>query len=164
MQTAAGIGDHIGRIEAAAEPHFEHERIGRMTREGEERRRRRDLEKGDGLVAVGALAFFQHRRQVVLGDQPAGDADALVKAHEMRRGVDVHAVARAFQHGAQIGADRALAVGAGDMDDRRQFAFGMAELGEQPLDAVEHEIDALGMKREQPFEDGIARRVRLDSC
>ena len=34
------------------------------------------------------------------------------------------------------------------MDDRRQLAFGMTEPAEQPLDAVEHQIDALlGCKR-----------------
>ena len=43
------------------------------------------------------------------------------------------------------------------MDDRRQLALGMAERGEQPLDAVERQVDDLGMKREQPLEDGVAR-------
>ena len=49
MQTASGIGDHIGRIEAAAQADFEHERVGRVAREGEEGGRGRDLEKGDRL-------------------------------------------------------------------------------------------------------------------
>ena len=45
------------------------------------------------------------------------------------------------------------------MEHRRQLALGMAERGQQPLDAVEHEVDALGMQRQQPFEDGVARRA-----
>ena len=72
--------------------------------------------------------------RVVFGDQLAGEADALVKAHQMRRSVDMDAIARAFQHRARIGADRAFAIGAGDMDDGRHLALGMAELGEQPLE------------------------------
>ena len=50
----------------------------------------------------------------------AGERDALVEAHEMRRGVDVDALAGGLEHRLQVGGDRALAVGAGDVDDRRQ--------------------------------------------
>ena len=59
------------------------------------------------------------------------EPEALVEAHQMRRGVDVHALAGRFQDRAHEGDGRALAVGAGDMDHRRQFALGMAERGEQ---------------------------------
>ena len=41
------------------------------------------------------------------------------------------------------------------MDDGRQLLFGIAEIAQQPLDAVEREIDLLGMKRQQPFEDRV---------
>ena len=47
------------------------------------------------------------------------------------------AFARRFEKGAQIGDGRALAVGAGDMDDRRQPVLRPPELLEQALDAVE---------------------------
>jgi hypothetical protein len=53
--------------------------------------------------------------------------DALVKAHQMRRGVDLDPLSRRLQHGAQEGERRALAVGAGDMDHRCQPLFRMAE-------------------------------------
>ncbi len=103
-------------------------------------------------AGIGALAFGKRRGQLLVGHKRAVACDAqpeaLVEAHQMRRGVDVHALARGFQHGAQEGDGRALAVGAGDVDHRRQFALGMIECGEQPLDAVERQIDPLGMQRE----------------
>ena len=46
------------------------------------------------------------------------------------------ALARRLQHRAQEGDGRALAVGAGDMDHRRQPVLRVAEALEQPLDAV----------------------------
>ena len=150
--------DHIGRVEVAAEPDFQDQRVGGMAREGEKRRRRGDLEKGDRRAGIGALAFFQSRGEFFFGDQRAGKADALVEAHQMRRGIDMHAIARALQHRAQIGADRTFAVGARDMDDRRQFFLRMAERRQQALDAIQHQIDALGMKRQQPLENGVAGR------
>ena len=67
----------------------------------------------------------------------------------------MHAFSRGFQDRAQEGDGRALAVGAGDVDDRRQFALGMIERAEQPLDAPERQVDALGMQRDQPREDGV---------
>ena len=78
----------------------------------------------------------------------------------MRRAIDVNFQSLRFQHRAAEGAGRALAVGAGDMDHRRQLALGMIELIEQPQDAVQHQIDLLGMKRQQPFEDRVATRRR----
>ena len=83
------------------------------------------------------------------------EPEALVEAHQMRRGIGVHALARGFQDRAQERDGRALAVGAGDMDHRRQFALGMIERGEQPLHAIERQVDALGMQRDQPRDDGV---------
>jgi len=76
----------------------------------------------------------------------------------MRRRVDVHARAAGLEHGAQIGADRTLAVGSGDVKHGRQFSFRMSEGGEQALDPFQHQVDAFGMQREKPLENGVARR------
>jgi hypothetical protein len=35
------------------------------------------------------------------------------------------------------------------MDHRWQFSLGMIKRGEQPLNAIEREVDALGMQRSQ---------------
>ena len=61
--------DHVGGVEPAAEADFEQQHIGRMPREQQEGRRGRDLEHGDRRAGVGALAFLQRRRQLVVGDQ-----------------------------------------------------------------------------------------------
>ena len=68
----------------------------------------------------------------------------------------MNAVSRRFQHGAQIGDDGALAVGARDMDDRRQAALGMAQAFQQAPGAIERQVDDLGMETGQPLQDEIA--------
>ena len=70
----------------------------------------------------------------------------------------MNALARRFEDRAHEGDGRAFAVGAGDMDHRRQPPLRMIERGQQPLDAVERQIDALGMQRQQPRQDGVDRR------
>ena len=75
--------------------------------------------------ALIRCASRKRRDEFVLADRTrlavrTGELDALVKAHEVRRGVDVHALAGGLQHRLQEGDRRALAVGARDMDDRRQ--------------------------------------------
>ena len=146
--------DDVGGVEAAAEAHLQDQRIGRMLGEGLKGGRRRDLEEGDGIAGVGALRAREHIDQLGLADGPrlavgAGQLDALVEAHQMRRGVDVHALARRLQHGLEVGRGRALAVGAGDVDDGRQAILRVAELGQQPLDAAERKVDQLRVQRPQ---------------
>ncbi len=89
------------------------------------------LEHGDRRAGVHPLHLGERVEQRRVGDELAGEPDALVEAHQMRRGVDVHAPAGRLADRAQEGAGAALAVGAGDMDHRRQAPLGMAELGEQ---------------------------------
>src|SRR6202451_1701375 len=67
----------------------------------------------------------------------------------------MHALAGRFEDRAHEGNGRAFAVGAGDMDQRRQFLFRMIERGKQALDAIERRVDALGMQRQQSRQDGI---------
>ena len=149
--------DHVGAVEAAAHADLDDAELGRHAREGQERERGGDVEEGDRRVAVGLLALGQQLVEHVVLDQLAGDADALVEAHEMRRGIDVDAIARGFGHGAQIGNERALAVGAGDMDQRRQFLFRRSKALQQPLDALQSEGDDPGMVAHQTLNDRIVR-------
>ncbi len=58
----------------------------------------------------------------------------------------MHPQAGGFQDGAQIRDRRALAVGAGDMNDRRQLALGMIELSQQTVHPIEAEIDPAWMQ------------------
>ena len=136
--------------------------IGRMLREQAERRRGLDFENGDRRAGIDALAMFERAAQFVVADEhaAAGAAEpkAFVDPHQIGRGIDVDAQARGFQDRAQIGDRRALAVGAGDMDDRRQFALGMIEPLQQPMHPLEIEIDALRMQRGQPRDQFAERR------
>ena len=61
-------------------------------------------------------------------------------------------IASRLRHGAQIGDGRALAVGSGDMNDRRQLILRIAEVGEQPPHAVERKIDSLWIERVEAIE------------
>ena len=149
----------VGGVEAAAEADFEQGEIGRRLGEGEKGGRRGDLEEGDLLAAIGLFAAFEKSDQTVLVDQVAGDADAFMEAREVRRGVDVDAVATRLEPRADHRDGRAFAVGAGDVDHRRQAAFGMAERGQKPFDPTERQVDDLRVQRHQAFEDAVARRV-----
>src|SRR5437879_4534907 len=111
--------------------------------EGENRCRRRDLEQGDRRARVGPFAFLEQREQGILLDQLPGQADALVKPHEMRRGVDMDAVSGGFEAGAQGRDRRTLAVGPGEVDRRRQSVVRIAERAKQALDPAEREVDLL---------------------
>src|SRR5579872_4016518 len=66
------------------------------------------------------------------------------------------AVAGSFQHRTQKRTDGALAVGSGNMNHRRNAPFGVTEPFQQALDAIQYEIDAFGMKRQKPLQDGVA--------
>jgi hypothetical protein len=125
-----------------------------MAREQQKRRRRLDFKYRNGMSAVGAFAFGKRgRKRVVINKfaaPRATDAEALVQPHQIRRGIDVHALPRGFEDGAHERHGRTLAVGAGDMDHRRQMPLGMAERRQQPFDAAEGKIDSLRMKRQEP--------------
>ena len=68
------------------------------------------------------------------------------------------ALARRFEDRAHESNGGAFAVGAGDMDHRRQAPLGVIERGEKALDAVERKIDTLGMQRQEPRQHGVERR------
>ena len=148
--------DHVGGVEPAAQAGLQQREIGRRLGEGLEGKRGGDLEKRDGRFAVRRFAIVDELQEARVVDQAARHADALVEAHEVRRGIDVHPPARGFGDGAQEGQHRALAVGAGDMDHRRQTALGMIQLREQPLDAAERQIDDARMEPIEPLDDGRA--------
>ena len=112
-----------------------------------------------GRPSLTCSTVDQRVGEFVLVDEAAaarlGEPDALVEADEMRRGVDMDALAGGLEHGAHERGGRALAVGAGDVDHRRQAALGMAEVGHQRFDPVERQVDLARMQAEQPLQDGV---------
>ncbi len=154
--------DHIGGVEPAAEADFQQHNVGRMAREQKKAGGGLHLEDGDRRVAVLCLAFGERRAEFGVADQPAAaivaETKPLVDADKIGRGIDMHALARRLEDRAHEGDGRAFAVGAGDVDDRRQAPLRMIERGEKPLDAIERKIDALGMQRQEPRQHGVERR------
>src|SRR5215472_10792119 len=81
-----------------------------------------------------------------------------MEAHEMWRGMDVYLEALRLQHGAGEGARAALAIGAGDMDHRRQFQVRITKVSQEPEDSVQCQVDPFGMQRQQALEHRVAAR------
>ena len=102
--------DNVCRVEPPAQADLEDCVIRGRSCESQESRRRRDLEKSNRLTAIGFFAFLQQRGQMILVDQLAGEADALVKPREMRRGIGVNLLARRLQPRSDERAGRAFAV------------------------------------------------------
>ena len=70
----------------------------------------------------------------------------------------MHPKSSGLEDRAQVGDCRAFAVGAGDMNDRRQPAFGMIEPFQDAPHPVEREIDLFRMKLRQPRDVVVKRR------
>src|SRR5437764_5684055 len=101
--------DHVGRVEPAAETDLEQDDIRRNACEGKEGSRRGDLEERDRTAGIDPLHLAQQFAEQSIVDDRTGDADSLVETYEMRRGVDMSAVAGSLRHRAQIGDGRTLA-------------------------------------------------------
>ena len=149
MTVSARLLDDVGRVEPAAETDFEDQKSAGVRLKARKAAAVVISKKVIGSPALAA-SHLEQRREIVFGDQLAGHADALVEAHEMRRGVDMDAEARGLHDGAEIGDGRALAVGAGDMDHRRQLALRIAELRQQPLACGRASGRCLRMQRQEP--------------
>ena len=151
--------DHVGCVEAAAEPDFEDQRVGGAAREGQEGGGGGDFEEARFHPVGGVDHFAEERGELGVVDQRSGEADAFVEAHQMRAGEGVDQMPRGFEAGAEKGAGRALAVGPGDMEHRGQIKVRIAKAIEQREDAVEPE-DVGGVKRRaQAVELGLDRGV-----
>jgi hypothetical protein len=96
--------DDIGGVEPPAKPGLQEQQIRRGLREGEECCRRGDLEMGYELAVIGGFGAGKAVNQLRLADRRAafraGQHDAFVEIDEMRRGIDVHALAERLGGGA----------------------------------------------------------------
>ena len=144
-----GALDDIRGVEPAAETNFKQHHIGRMARKQQKAGRGLDLEYRDRRAAVLSLAFGKRVGKFVVVDELAAallsDTKSFVDAHEIRRSVNVNVFARGFEDRAHEGDGGAFAVGAGDMNNRRQTPLRMIERSQNELHAVEPEVDPLGM-------------------
>src|SRR3954454_6255024 len=122
-----------------------------------------ELEYGARLAGIDTLDLFQRSAQLVVTDQhaapDAAEPETFVDANEIGRGVGVDAQAGGLQRRAQISERRALAVGTGDVDHRRQLALGMTEPVEQAVHPLQPEIDAFLVQGRQPPDQFVERRL-----
>ena len=123
--------EDCARVAAATETHLKDTQIGARLREQMERNRGDHLKNRDGGAGVHLFNVFERRGQRRVRHEFAGDTDAFVEAHQVRRSIDVHALPRRLGHRAHEGTGAALAIGAGDMDHRRQSALRVIELLQQ---------------------------------
>ena len=86
--------------------------------------------------------FGQQGSKIVVVDQPPGDANALVEPHQVRAGEGVDFMARRLERGTQKGDRRAFAVGARDVEDRREPVLRPVQPLQQFQNAVEPEAIA----------------------
>ncbi len=85
--------DDVGGVDPAAQADLEQQHVGGRLGEEQQGRRGGDLEDRDRLAGIHRLAAGEGLGQPLLGHEAAAadraEADALVEAHEMGRGVDV---------------------------------------------------------------------------
>ena len=91
------------------------------------------------------------------GDVLARDPDPLVRPHEMRGRIEPSPKAGRREHRIEHRRDRALPVGAAH-ERHRITAFGMIEECKERADAVESQLDAVGLQAVEPS-DGIVCHV-----
>ena len=149
---------HVRRVETATEPDLQQQDIGGRLGEKLQRRDGDDLEQRDGRAGVDRFAFFQRARQRVFVDKFSRQPNPLVKAREVRRGVDMDTLAGRFQNRANEGDRRSLAVGSRDMNDGRQAVLRPAQFLQQVERAAQRQVDFLRMQPRQPIQDNVGTR------
>src|SRR5258708_4217189 len=121
-----------------------------------------DFKNGDRRTGIGLLAMFERATQFVVIDERAAadpaEPKTFVDPHQRGRGIGVDAQVCGLQNRPQIRDRRTLAIGAGDVNDRRQFALGMVEPFQEPNHPRKIEIDMLRMQAGQPRDQFAERR------
>jgi hypothetical protein len=160
-QAGAGCGGQdVGGVQAPAQARFDHAGIGGHARKREEQRRRGHFKEAGRQVRLGRVErFLEQVGQHGIVDQPAGQADALVVAHQMRLGGGVNTQALRFEHEAQVGAGGALAVGAGNVEHRRQAILRIAQPRAEFAHGVQPQPPLRQRQCAQPVKLGLHGRV-----
>jgi hypothetical protein len=112
--------DHVGRVEPTAQSDFDDAGVGGGASKGEEGHRSGHLEEARFDFIARVEHFGEQSGEEIILDQLAGEADAFVEPHQVRAGENMTGEARRLDCGAEEGAGRAFAVGAGDVKHRRK--------------------------------------------
>ena len=145
---ALGRVDHVGGVQRAPQPHFQHHDVAAGLDKVEH------PQGGDELKFGGGFRHGRRRRlhllhqadQVRVGDGDAVHLDALIEAVDVGGREQPHPVPGAAQAAVQHGGGAALAVGAGHMDEAQLFV-GVAQGGQQGADAVQPRLVPLPVDR-----------------
>ena len=148
-------GDDVGRVEPAAEPDLDDAGVGGRAGEGEEGGGGGRLEEAE-LHPVGGVEHLGEQR----GEQSSSISRPARRMRSLKRtrcglGIDMGLEPRRLDRGAQEGAGRALAVGAGDMEDRRQRGSGLPSRSSRAEIRSRPEMSRAGRKQGQPVELGL---------
>ena len=107
-----------------------------MARKNIQCRERTELEIGQCILATGTVYTVEGMTKLIVTCELSCNADALVVAQQMRRGVTTDAITRSQQDSLQHRYTGTLAVGARDMD-RDVAPPGMAQRPAPGLDALQ---------------------------
>ena len=119
--------DHVGRIEAPSETHFQNAGIGRSPRKGEERNGRRHFKEAWLDPGPGVDHLFERLCKLVVVDEPSGNPDPLVEADEMRARESVYASAARLERSSKECDGRALSVRSSNVEQWGKPILGPAE-------------------------------------
>jgi hypothetical protein len=137
----------VGCVEAAAHTNLEHREFNLCLGKIDEGQRGEDFKEA-GVLREAALLHELLRRlvnaeveagEVIVGNLGVIDADALVDALQMRRGVEADVRAGGGEDGGQCGCRGAFAVGSGD-EHGAKMLMRVAEGGKQGAELVEREF------------------------
>ena len=151
------IFDDICRITAAAQTGFENHNIAFLLNKAEERQCGRKLKLADGLTLGQCERFTRHRypfaqaRQIVVRDHHTVHADALVKLHQIRRGIQSGAQSGRLQCRGDHARGRAFAVRARKMN-KLQPVLRVSQRLAQRLDAVQTRLAGKSAERVYVFD------------
>ena len=151
------IFDDICRITAAAQTGFENHNIAFLLNKTKECQCGRKLKLADGLTLGQCERFTRHRypfaqaRQIVVRDHHTVHADALVKLHQIRRGIQSGAQSGRLQRRGDHARGRALAVRARKMN-KLQPVLRVSQRLAQRLDAVQTRLAGKSAERVYVFD------------
>src|SRR5208282_2792947 len=155
----------IGGIQAAAHAHFEHNHVGAAAREVFKAYGSQHLKKAGVPRQIafrdealgGAVDHVMEQGEIVVGDGFAIEANALVDAYQMRRGVEPGPEAGSLQDGRQSRGGGTLAVGARDQH-RGKAILGISQRSEQHAHVRQVELVRRRLRQL------VAQREHLRDC
>ena len=156
---------HVGRIQTPAHAHLQHHHVGTAPGEILKGHRGQHLKKA-GMPRQLAFSnqplrrpahYVVERREIVVADRLASEANPLIDAHQVRRRVEPRLQPRSLQDRRQSGARRTLAVGARDQH-RWKTIFRMPQRRQQHANV--RQIEPVRRRLRQL----VAQRIHLRDC